>query len=257
MQKQKEQPAQTTKLPGFPQRVIVLLADEIAKTVVKRMPLLQVNTRKRKKKPQKSKRIDSALFLDTSAIIDARIFDLIQLGMMNGTFVVTDSILRELKHIADSQDMVRRERGQRGLERLARIKKLRGVKMVVLKEEYENNDGKPGEVDERIIKAAKMHKGKIITCDFNLDKKANIDGITAININELANVLKVIAVPGEALHIKVQHQGKEGSQGVGYLDDGTMIVVEQGSENIGQSLDVVVSRVIQTASGRILFAKKI
>jgi uncharacterized protein YacL len=179
------------------------------------------------------------------------------MGLLNGTFVITDSMLRELKHIADSQDTVRRERGQRGLDRLAKIKKVRGIKFVVLKEEYENNNGKPGEMDERLIKAAKQQKGKIITCDFNLDKKANIDGVTAVNINELAHILKVTAVPGEALHIRLQHKGKEETQGVGYLDDGTMIVVEQGSEDIGKPLDVVVSRVIQTASGRILFAKKI
>jgi uncharacterized protein YacL len=128
---------------------------------------------------------------------------------------------------------------------------------MILKEEYVNNSGKPGEIDERIIKAAKMHKGKIITCDYNLNRKANIDGVSAVNINELAHILKIAAVPGESLHIKILHIGKEEAQGVGYLDDGTMIVVEQGKENIGQMLDVVVSRVIQTASGRILFAKKI
>lgn len=127
----------------------------------------------------------------------------------------------------------------------------------MLKEEYDSNTAKPGEIDERLIKAAKAHKGKIITCDYNLDKRANIDGVVAINVNALANALKVIAVPGETLHIGLQHVGKDTTQGVGYLDDGTMIVVENGSEQVGENLNVVISRVIQTATGRILFAKKI
>jgi uncharacterized protein YacL len=113
------------------------------------------------------------------------------------------------------------------------------------------------EVDEQIILIAKQYKGRVITCDYNLQKKASIQGVTAINVNVLANALKVTAVPGEAVHIKVLHLGKEATQGVGYLDDGTMIVVEQGEESIGKTIDVVISRVIQTATGRILFAKKI
>ena len=117
--------------------------------------------------------------------------------------------------------------------------------------------GRQGEVDEKLIKCAKFHKGKLITCDYNLEKKAAIENIAAINMNALANCLKIIAVPGEALHIKVSHQGKDPTQGVGYLDDGTMIVVEEGSGDLNKSLDVVVSRIIQTATGRILFAKKI
>ena len=241
----------------LPQRMVNVLADEIAKTMVKRLPaLLPAPTRRRSKK-KKPSHIEYALFLDTSAIIDGRIFDIIKLGLLNGVYVVTDSILRELKYIADSQDMVRRERGRRGLERLEKLKKEKSAKVVILKEEYDSNNGKPGEMDERLITAAKAHKGKIITCDYNLDKRANIGGITAINVNALANALKVTAVPGEALHISVQHPGKDATQGVGYLDDGTMIVVEEGAGLVGHSADVVVSRVIQTATGRILFAKKI
>lgn len=252
-------PEQVSPQPlGFPQRVVTLLADELAKTMMERLPsMLPAANKKPVRKTVKPKRIDYALFLDTSAIIDGRIFDIIQLGAMNGVFVITDSILRELKYIADSQEMVRRERGRRGLDLLEKLKKTRGVRVTMLKEEYSSNNGKPGEVDERLIKAAKMHKGKIITCDYNLDKRANIDGVTAINVNAMANALKVIAVPGEALHIKVQHVGKDMNQGVGYLDDGTMIVVEEGSQSVGKMADVVVARVIQTATGRILFAKKI
>lgn len=259
--KKKEESTTMTlsKLPGLPQRFVVLLAEEIAKIIMIRMPGLDLagSRRKNVKKKIKIKKIIDPVFLDTSAIIDGRVFDLINLGILSGTFVITDSILRELKHIADSQDAVRRERGRRGLDKLAKLKKTRNVKVTILKEEYETNTSKPGEVDERIIKATKAQKGKLITCDFNLDKRANIDGVNAINLNELANVLKVIAVPGEALHVKVQHIGKDDTQGVGYLDDGTMIVVEEASDGVGKSVDVVVSRVIQTASGRILFAKRI
>jgi uncharacterized protein YacL len=116
---------------------------------------------------------------------------------------------------------------------------------------------KLNEVDEKLIAASKLNKARIITCDYNLEKKASISGITAININTLANALKVTAVPGESLHINIQHVGKDATQGVGYLDDGTMIVVENSSFDIGKAVDVIVSRVIQTTAGRILFAKKI
>ncbi len=250
-------PAHPSQAQWLPQRMVNVLADEIAKTMVKRLPSLLPAPNRRRPKKKKSSRIEYALFLDTSAIIDGRIFDLIKLGLLNGVYVVTESILRELKYIADSQEMVRRERGRRGLERLERLKKERGIKVVILKEDFTANNGKPGEIDERLIVAARLHKGKIITCDYNLDKRANIDGVTAINVNAVANALKVVAVPGESLHIKVQHTGKDRTQGVGYLDDGTMIVVEDGVELVGHTADVVVSRVIQTAAGRILFAKEI
>lgn len=257
MVKETQNTAAVTKPSWLPQRILTLLADEIAKMMVLRMPSAFTASRNKKTKKKKTKQIENAVFLDTSALIDSRIFDIVNLGLLNGTFVITDSILRELKYIADSQDAVRRERGRRGMERLAQLKKTKGIKLMTLKEDYVSNSGKPGEIDERLIKAAKTQKGKIITCDYNLDKKANIDGVTAININALAHVLKISAVPGEALHIKVQHSGKEETQGVGYLDDGTMIVIEQGRDDIGRSIDVVVSRVIQTTSGKILFAKKI
>jgi uncharacterized protein YacL len=250
-------PGHPSQTQWLPQRMVNVLAEEIAKTMVKRLPSLLPAAPRRRPKKKKPSHIEYALFLDTSAIIDGRIFDLIKLGLLNGVYVVTDSILRELKYIADSQDAVRRERGRRGLERLEKLRKERGIKMVILKEEHEANTSKPGEVDERLITAAKAHKGKIITCDYNLDKRSNIDGVIAINVNAVANALKVTAVPGEAVHIKVQHTGKDATQGVGYLDDGTMIVVEEGVNAVGHAIDVVVSRVIQTATGRILFAKKI
>lgn len=243
----------------FPPKLIGLFAEEVAKTVVSRLPHVLSASRKKSKSPQKGKKIENAIFLDTSAIIDGRIFDVINLGLLNGVIVIPESILLELKHIADSQDTVKRERGRKGLDMLENMKKMKKIKVTLLSEygtdNYSNN--RIIEVDERLISLAKSYKGKIITCDYNLEKKANIQGVKAININALANFLKIRAVPGEALHIKVLHQGKDVTQGVGYLDDGTMIVVETGSSDVGDTIDVVVSRVIQTTAGRILFAKKI
>lgn len=237
---------------SFSPKVIALIADEVAR----RLPSIP---RSKKRKKAKAKKIENPIFLDTSAIIDGRIFEVIKLKVFNGTFVILESILLELKHIADSQDTVKKERGRRGLEILEKLKKIRGIKVVVFSDSQEKalDLDKVKEVDEKLIKGSKSCKAKIITCDYNLEKKANISGITAINVNTLANLLKVTAIPGESFALKLLHKGKDVTQGVGYLDDGTMIVVENASENIGKNVDVVVSRVIQTTAGRILFAKKI
>jgi len=226
----------------------------VAKTLA-RMPRFK----RSKKKPNFQKKIrqlaeKNPIFLDTSAIIDGRIFDVVALGVFTGTFVVLESILSELKHIADSQDMVKRVRGRKGFDLLEKLKKGKRNKFMVLQD---LEDSKNKEVDEKLIIAAKSNKGRIITCDYNLEKKATISGVLAINVNTLANHLKITAVPGEALHISILHKGKEATQGVGYLDDGTMLVVENASEDLGHTVDVVVSRIIQTTAGRILFAKKI
>ncbi len=245
-------------------RFVNILADEVAKTLVKRIPGL-IPHPKRKDKNSKKKIRELAkknpIFLDTSAIIDARVFDVIALGIFTGTFVILESILLELKHIADSQDMVKRVRGRKGLDSLEKLKKGRRNKVIVLpdSEDFKNKDLtlRNIEVDEKLITAGRNYKGRIITCDYNLEKKAAISGVLAINVNTLANHLKITAVPGEALHISILHKGKEATQGVGYLDDGTMLVVESASDDLGKTVDVVVSRVIQTTAGRILFAKKI
>jgi len=240
----------------FSPRFVGLLADEVAKTVSRRLLLRRPNG---KKKKNHNHVLESAIFLDTSAIIDGRIFDVINIGLLRGTIAVLESILLELKHIADSKDLVKRERGRKGLELLEKVKKVKGIKFIAVSKEKEQIMGldKLKEVDERLIQAAKMNKGRLITCDYNLEKKGSIGGVAAININTLANLLKIIAVPGETLHIQIQHKGKDVTQGVGYLDDGTMIVVENASQYLGRELDVVVSRVIQTSAGRILFSKKL
>lgn len=249
---------------GLPATLAATLADEIAK----RLPHMIVARRQekdRKKVKKKTKTIENGLFLDTSAIIDRRIFDVATLGVFNGVFVIPESILLELKHIADSQDLVKRERGREGLDALDKLKKNKKMKVIILPSEEEKKEKKKDlpagrrekEVDEQLIDVAKKYKGKMFTCDYNLEKKASIHGVTAINMNALAQCLKISAVPGESLHIKILHPGKDATQGVGYLDDGTMLVVEHGSSDVGKMIDVVVSRVIQTVSGRILFAKKI
>ncbi len=238
-------------VPEIPAKLVQSIADEVAKNVMSRLPHIPRRAT-RTKKPQK---IENAVFLDTSAIIDGRVFDVINMGVLTGTVIITESILLELKHIADSQDMVKRERGRKGLALLDRLKKSRGIKVMHLPDK--NGEGSPREVDDKLIEIAKSNRGRLVTCDYNLEKKASISGVIAININSLANHLKIKAVPGESLHIRILHSGKDSTQGVGYLDDGTMLVVEHASSDIGREVDVIVSRVIQTSAGRILFSKKI
>ncbi len=250
-----KQPVQKEPKPNFPKAFVGAVADEVAKVMMQRFPRFP----QRKARSTQKKKIHDAergVFLDTSAIIDGRIFDVIETKLLYGTLVVPEFILGELKHIADSQDMVKRERGQRGLKRLEEVKKKRLMKFLILNEEIPS-DKKQLEVDEKLILLSKKYKGRIITCDYNLEKKAAIGNVVAVNMHELANRLKVLAVPGESLHLMLQHVGKDPTQGVGYLEDGTMIVVEHGSMSVGREIDVVVNRVIQTSSGRILFARKL
>ena len=228
----------------LPQRVISQIAEEVASIVSHRL----------KRSPQKkkipTKKIENPLFLDTSAIIDGRVFELIRLGVFTGTYVVIEGVLDELKHIADSKDEVKKERGRRGLTLLETLKKQRNTKFEML-----DDTGIKKPVDERIIKSAQKLKGKIITCDFNLAKKAQISGVITVDMYEMANVLKTTALPGEAFFIKIMQKGKGEKQGVGYLPDGTMLVVEEGESKIGETVKVLVSRVIQTDVGRIFFGK--
>lgn len=236
----------------LPAKLVQSLADEVARNVINRLPSMFPHRAPRQKKINK---IENGVFLDTSAIIDGRVFDVISMGVLSGTFIIPESILLELKHIADSQDMVKRERGRKGLALLDKLKKSKGIKVIHLPDK--NGETGPREVDEKLIEIAKNNRGRLITCDYNLEKKASISGVIAININTLANHLKIKAVPGESLHIRILHVGKDITQGVGYLDDGTMLVVENANQDVGRSVDVIVSRVIQTTAGRILFSKKI
>lgn len=234
----------------IPQQMLHQLADLVASAVVARIPK-DVFHRKRKKKA-KQKKLDNALVLDTSAIIDGRIYDIVKLGFLTGYLTVADFILAELKHVADSEDTLKRARGRRGLEFLEGIRKIKGIKFALL----DNTEGIAGkDADERLIRLTKQLKGKLITCDFNLNKRASIEGVRVLNINELANSLKTIALPGEEMIIEIVTPGKVKNQGVGYLPDGTMVVVEDGVGRIGKKVGVIASRIYQTNAGRMIFAK--
>lgn len=189
--------------------------------------------------------------LDTSVIIDGRIFDICQTGVMEGTLVVPGFVLQELRHIADSSDALKRGRGRRGLDILARMQKELPMTVRVEEKDYEDI----AEVDAKLLKLAQDIRGVVITNDYNLNKVASVQDVPVFNINELANAIKPVVLPGEEMRIQVVREGKESGQGIGYLDDGTMIVVEGGKRCIGEEITVQVTSVLQTAAGRMIFAK--
>jgi uncharacterized protein YacL len=189
--------------------------------------------------------------LDTSAIIDGRIVDICKTGFMEGVIVVAGFVLEELRHIADSPDLLKRNRGRRGLDVLNKIQKEMDIPVQIYEGDFEDI----AEVDSKLVKLAKTINGKIITNDFNLNKVCELQGISVLNINELANAVKPVVLPGEEMVAQIIKDGKETGQGIAYLDDGTMIVVEGGRRFIGETVDVLVTSVLQTAAGRMIFAK--
>jgi uncharacterized protein YacL len=191
-----------------------------------------------------------SILLDTSAIIDGRVADISRTGFLFGTIVVPRFILNELQHIADSPDPLRRNRGRRGLDMLSKLQKDSVTPVQILDYEVEG----PQEVDERLVTMAKQMRCPVITNDLNLNRVAQLQGIVVLNVNELANAVKTIVLPGESVRVRIIQEGKEVGQGVGYLDDGTMVVVESGRRFINSSLDVAVTKVLQTAAGRMIFA---
>ncbi|MBI3312059.1 MAG: PIN domain nuclease [Candidatus Omnitrophica bacterium] len=194
---------------------------------------------------------EELVILDTSVVIDGRIADICQTRFIEGKLIVPRFVLKELQQIADSQDPIKRNRGRRGLDVLARVQKIPHVDVRIQEEDF--TDVK--EVDAKLVKLAKLVGGKILTNDFNLNKIAELQGVQVLNINELANALKPVVLPGEVMETRVIKEGKEYNQGVAYLDDGTMVVVEQGRHLIGQTVKVMVTSVLQTAAGRMIFAK--
>lgn len=189
--------------------------------------------------------------LDTSVIIDGRIVDICRSGFLDGELVVPSFVLEELRHIADSSDALKRNRGRRGLDVLNIIQK--ELEYPVRIESVDIPEG--AEVDSELLKTAKKLGGKVLTTDYNLNKVASFQGVSVLNVNELANAVKPIALPGEEMTVQVIKDGKESGQGIGYLDDGTMIVVDGGRRYIGESVNVLVTSVLQTAAGRMIFAK--
>ncbi|WP_110925979.1 PIN/TRAM domain-containing protein [Bacillus massiliglaciei] len=223
----------------------------------KRDELLNLFTKGSKKKSTDQEDTDAEgtesrmKILDTSVIIDGRIADICQTGFLEGTIVIPQFVLNELQHIADSSDALKRNRGRRGLDILNRIQKELAVKVEMYEGDFEDIQ----EVDSKLVKLAKISGGMVVTNDFNLNKVCEFQNVAVLNINDLANAVKPVVLPGEEMNVLVIKDGKEQNQGVAYLDDGTMIVVEGGREYIGKRIDVLVTSVLQTSAGRMIFAK--
>lgn len=191
--------------------------------------------------------------LDTSAIIDGRIYDVCQSNFLQGPLVVPTFVIEELQHIADSSDHIRRSKGRRGLELLSKMQKHSDIEIDII----EANIPEEKEVDAKLVRLCKQINASIITNDYNLNKVSELQGIKVLNINQLANAVKVMVYPGENMHVNIIKEGKESGQGVGYLEDGTMIVVENAGDDIGADLEVTVTSVFQTAAGRMIFTRKL
>ncbi|WP_326909980.1 PIN/TRAM domain-containing protein [Sedimentibacter sp. MB31-C6] len=213
--------------------------------------LRKSQTTKSKQDKSSRKEIVSPKILDTSVIIDGRISDICKTGFVEGTLVIPEFVLKELRHIADSSDSLKRNRGRRGLDILNILQKDDSINVFIESRDYGDNI----EVDIKLLKLAQDLGGKVLTNDFNLNKVAEFQGVEVLNINELANAVKPVVLPGEEMTVTIVKDGKESGQGLAYLDDGTMIVIEGGKKCIGDSVSVTVTSVLQTAAGRMIFAK--
>ncbi|KGA98342.1 hypothetical protein AJ85_14700 [Alkalihalobacillus alcalophilus ATCC 27647 = CGMCC 1.3604] len=248
-----EIPVISTILPIFLTLLLGYLGFQIG--FKKRDELVQVFTVTKqlgKDKKKDDTQTDSDLkILDTSVIIDGRIADICKTRFLEGTLVIPGFVLEELQHIADSSDVLKRNRGRRGLDILNKIQKELPINVEI----YEGDFEEIHEVDSKLVKLAKLTSGIVVTNDFNLNKVCELQGVSVLNINDLANAVKPVVLPGEELNVQVIKDGKEHHQGVAYLDDGTMIVVEGGRDFISKHIDVIVTSVLQTSAGRMIFAK--
>jgi len=195
-------------------------------------------------------RVPRHIVVDTSAVIDGRMADIVQTGFIMAALVVPRFVLDELRYIADSPDALRRNRGRRGLDILSRLQKEAPVPVQVSETDFEDAP----DVDSKLIRLAKSMNCSIMTNDFNLNRVAELEGIHILNVNHLANAVKVVVLPGEEMEVHIIQEGTESGQGVGFLDDGTMVVVEGGRRYLNEQLEVVVTRVLQTVAGRMIFA---
>jgi uncharacterized protein YacL len=191
--------------------------------------------------------------LDTSVIIDGRIADVCETGFIDGALVIPQFVLKELQLVADSSDSLKRNRGRRGLDILQKIQKMAGVEVVISDVDFPEIR----EVDLKLIELARTLQGKIVTNDFNLNKVAQLRGVEVLNVNELANSLKPVVLPGEIMKVFILKEGKEYNQGVAYLDDGTMVVVDNARKMISKTIDIVVTSVLQTTAGKMIFGRYI
>ncbi len=189
--------------------------------------------------------------LDTSVIIDGRVADIAETGFLDGVVVIPQFVLHELQMVADSQDSMKRTRGRRGLDILQRIQKIPRIRVQIVDEDF------PGirEVDMKLIELASLYKCRIVTNDFNLNKVAHVRGVEVLNINELANAMRPVVLPGETMRVFILKEGKEYTQGVAYLDDGTMVVVDNARRMISKTIDITVTSVLQTTAGKMIFGK--
>lgn len=194
---------------------------------------------------------NKAKVLDTSVIIDGRIADICATGFIEGPLVIPEFVLGELQYIADSSDGMKRKRGRRGLDVLNRIQKEIDIEVIISDKDFEEIS----EVDMKLLKLGQLLKGKVVTNDYNLNKVAEFHGVEVLNINELANAVKPVVLPGEVMYVDIIKEGKEAGQGLAYLDDGTMIVIEGGKKHLENRAEVEVSSVLQTAAGKMIFAK--
>ncbi len=240
---------------GFLKIIVTLMLGYLGVSVgmKRKEELLSFLPRFGKDKPTKSsaKTPYSNKILDTSVIIDGRIADICKSGFIEGTLIIPGFVLEELRHIADSSDILKRNRGRRGLDILNKIRKELDVMVQIFEKDFDELS----EVDSKLIKLAQVLNAYIITNDYNLNKVAELQGVKVLNINELANAVKPVVLPGEEMTVQIIKDGKEAGQGVAYLDDGTMIVVDGGKRFIGQTVGVLVTSVLQTAAGRMIFAK--
>ncbi|OGY24421.1 MAG: hypothetical protein A2172_01780 [Candidatus Woykebacteria bacterium RBG_13_40_15] len=227
-----------------------VFSQRVANEVISQLHIPRIRRSSNGKEKEKSTYLNP-IVVDTSVLIDGRIAEVAESGFLSGTLIVPRFILSELQHIADASDALRRGKGRRGLEVLEQLKKSKWIKTVI----YTGNPPDEKNIDDKILGLAKGLKARILTTDFNLNKVATVSGIKILNINELANSLKTILLPGENLEVKVIQEGKEKTQGVGYLPDGTMIVVENGASFVGETISTTVSRVLQTVAGRMIFVQ--
>lgn len=201
--------------------------------------------------PESKATVGYPKILDTSVIIDGRIADIVKTGFIEGPLIIPTFVLDELRHISDSSDALKRNRGRRGLDILNRIQNEAVVPVEIVERDFDDLS----EVDSKLIRLAQVMNGKVVTNDYNLNKVAEFQRVPVLNINELANAVKIVIIPGEEMLVQIIKEGKEHSQGIGYLDDGTMIVVEGGRKLIGDTVNVIVTSVLQTAAGRMIFGK--
>lgn len=221
----------------------------LASQIVTYLPARSVGLALRRK-GKTSQKYQNPLIIDTSALIDGRLADIVQTGFIHGTFLVIPSVISELHKLADGNDELKRARARRGLENLEALQSDKNIKVEVLASEPKEKT-----VDDKLVKLAKELRGKIVTVDYNLNKVAKVKGVFILNINELANAVKTVVLPGERLSIQINTVGREKDQGVGYLPDGTMVVVEDGSRLVDRKVEVKILRVLQTVAGRMIFAK--